>query len=150
MKVIFLDFNGVLDTHENMDVINEDNLLRLKNIVCQTDSSVVISSSLKSSFYRIGKLSPKLIELINELETNNIKVIGFTPNKKTREEEIMSYLNRHKEITNYCILDDDYEMESLKHNLVKLPSQMNENQVGLDDESMNLAIKILKRSGRSI
>jgi len=150
LKVIFLDFNGVLDTHENMDVINEDNLLRLKNIVCQTDSSVVISSSLKSSFYRTGKLSPKLIELINELETNNIKVIGFTPNKKTREEEIMSYLNRHKEITNYCILDDDYEMESLKHNLVKLPSQMNENQVGLDDESMNLAIKILKRSGRSI
>ena len=30
MKVVFLDFNGILDTYENMDVVDPDNLMRLK------------------------------------------------------------------------------------------------------------------------
>ena len=30
MKVVFLDFNGILDTYENFDVIDPDNLNRLK------------------------------------------------------------------------------------------------------------------------
>ena len=38
MNVIFLDFNGVLDTYENIDEINIDNLKRLKNIVDETES----------------------------------------------------------------------------------------------------------------
>ena len=44
MKVIFLDFNGVLDTYDNMDEINPDNLNRLKHIVDETNSKIVISS----------------------------------------------------------------------------------------------------------
>ena len=45
MNVIFLDFNGVLDTYENMDEINEGNLQRLKHIVDETNAKIVISSS---------------------------------------------------------------------------------------------------------
>lgn len=146
MNIIFLDFNGVLDTHEEMDVINEVNLLRLKNIVDQTNSYVVITSSLKNGYYRTGLMSSKLCELITRLEKENIKVLGFTPQAQSREEEIKKYLESNREVTNYCILDDDYYMESLKENLVKLPSQMNKNQVGLNEEYMNKAIKILKKS----
>lgn len=47
MKVIFLDFNGVLDTYENMDEINPDNLQRLKHIANETEAKIVISSSSK-------------------------------------------------------------------------------------------------------
>lgn len=36
MNVIFLDFNGVLDTNEKMDEIDRNNLLRLKKIVEET------------------------------------------------------------------------------------------------------------------
>ena len=32
MKVVFLDFNGVLDTYDEMDVIDKSNLNRLKKI----------------------------------------------------------------------------------------------------------------------
>lgn len=145
MNVIFLDFNGVLDTHENIDEININNLQRLKHIVDVTNSKVVISSSLKNSYYYTGHYSRHLQKIINEIEQIGIEIIGITPKGKTREEEIKIYLSLHSEIDNYCILDDDYDMESLKENLVKLPSQMESGQMGLDEEHMNKAIKILSR-----
>lgn len=143
MKVIFLDFNGVLDTYDNMDEINPTNLQRLKTIVDETGAQIVISSSLKNSYYYTGTLSRKLKDIIRQLEEVGIEVIDITPHAKTREEEIKMYLDMHPEIGNFCIIDDDYEMESLKENLVKLPSQMNERQMGLDDMHMNMAIRIL-------
>ena len=45
MKVVFLDFNGVLDTYENMDVVDPDNLNRLKKIIDETGSKVVLTTS---------------------------------------------------------------------------------------------------------
>lgn len=146
MKVIFLDFNGVLDTYEEMNIINKENLERLKKIVYLTDSYVVISSSIKNSFYYGGFYSKTYLYVVSELEKAGIKVIGITPHAKTREEEIRIYLSEHKNIENYCIIDDDYDMESMKENMVKLPSQNNINQVGLDQESTLKAIKILKRN----
>lgn len=144
MNIIFLDINGVLDTYENIDKIDIDNLDRLKYIVDITKSKIVISSSLKNSYYYTGHYSKHLQNIINKLESIGIEVIGITPKANTREEEIKLYLQFHPEINNYCILDDDYEMESLKDNLVKLTPQLEKGQ-GLDDISMNKAIKILKR-----
>ncbi len=143
MKVIFLDFNGVLDTYENMDEINRDNLMRLKCIVDKTNAKIVISSSLKNSYYITGRFSKRLQNIIKEIESVGIEVIGITPYLKTREEEIKSYLSYHPEIEAFCILDDDFEMESLKDNLVKLPSQMQIDQSGLEDEHIHMAIRIL-------
>ena len=145
MKVIFLDFNGVLDTYYNMDEINYDNLSRLKHIVDETGAKVVISSSLKNSYYYTGHLSNFLQSIIKRIEEFGIEVIGITPYADTREEEIELYLNQHQEVDNYCILDDDYEMERLKEHLVKLPSQIQEGQMGLDDIHMLESIKILNK-----
>ena len=145
MKVIFLDFNGVLDTYENMDKIDQNNLKRLKYIVDNTNAKVVISSSLKNSYYYTGKLSSQLNKIIEELENVGIEVIGITPKAKEREDEIKLYLGQHKEVESYCILDDDYDMETLKDNLVKLPPQMQNGQSGLEDEHVEKAIKILSK-----
>lgn len=57
MNVIFWDFNGVLDTYENIDKINKENLQRLKYIVDETNAKVVISSFLKNSYYYTGYFS---------------------------------------------------------------------------------------------
>lgn len=146
MKVIFLDFNGVLDTHDKMDEINFDNLQRLKYIINKTNSKIVISSSLKNSYFYTGHLNKKLQSIIEKLEQVGIEVIGITPKADNREEEIKLYLEQHQEIENYCILDDDYDMEGLKEHLVKLPSQMKEGQTGLNDSHMNMAIDILNNS----
>ena len=121
MKVIFLDSNGVLDTHDNMDEINYNNLQRLKCVVNETNAKVVISSSLKNSYYYTGHLSKHLQEIIKQIENEGIEVIDITPKAKTREEEIELYLHEHPEIENFCIIYDDYEMNNLKDNLVKLP-----------------------------
>lgn len=146
MKVIFLDFNGVLDTYERMDEINFDNLERLKFIINKTKAKIVISSSLKNSFFYTGHFNKHLQSIIERLEQAGIEVIGITPQADTREDEIKLYLSQHQEIENFCILDDDYEMESLKDHLVKLPSQMQKGQMGLDDVHMNMAINILSNS----
>lgn len=145
MNVIFLDFNGVLDTYENMDEINEENLQRLKYITLETNAKVVISSSLKNSYYYTGHFSKHLQDIIKEIENVGIEIIGITPHAKSREEEIKLYLKEHPEIDNYCILDDDYEMEELNDNLVKLPPQMQEGQKGLEEIYMYRAIDILNK-----
>lgn len=145
MNVIFLDFNGVLDTNLNMDVIDQGNLMRLKNLVDMFDAKVVISSSLKNPFYYNGRHSKMFQSILEQLLEAGIDVIGITPQGNSREEEITMYLNDHPNISNYCILDDDYDMGSLKDHLVKLPTQMSEGQMGFTQEYMDKAIRILGR-----
>jgi len=145
MNIIFLDFNGVLDTNENMDEIDRENLLRLKRITEETNSKIVISSSIKNGYMMTGKKGKMLNYLLSTLESESIEVIGFTPHLDSREEEIKKYLEEHGEIENFCILDDDYYMESFKDNLVKLPCQIEIGQTGLTDYHMNLAIEILTK-----
>lgn len=140
MKVIFLDFNGVLDTFDNMDVIDDNNLLRLKRIVEETDSEVVIISSLKNNSYREGKYTKNLIKyFIEPLEEIGISIYGITPNKNNREDEITEFLINHKEIDNFCIIDDEFEYPKYKDKLVKTKYLGN----GLEDKDVLKAIKIL-------
>lgn len=150
MKVVFLDFNGVLDTYEKMDEINYDNLQRLKFIINETEAKIVISSSLKNSYFYTGHFSKRLQSIIEKIEEDGMEVIGITPKAGNREDEIKLYLSQHQEIENFCILDDDYEMEDLKEHLVKLPPQIQKGQTGLDDVHMNMAIDILNNSTKKI
>ncbi len=144
MKVIFLDFNGVLDTWDDMDVIDESNLNRLKRIVEETSSKVVISSSIKRNYVNTGVMRGNLKYLVDTLLECGIDVIGVTPNLEKREEEILMYLSEHNDIDGFVILDDDYEMPKLKDHLVKLPCQMiGSKQRGLEDEHVLIAINIL-------
>lgn len=150
MKVIFLDFNGVLDTWDEMDEINYDNLERLKKISLDTEAKIVISSSLKNSYWYTGKMSKMLTILVTQLTDAGLEVIGYTPIAENRESEILAYLNNHPEIEDYVILDDDYDMPLLKEHLVKLPCQnVGPSQKGLQDEHMRQAIQILNKSSQN-
>ena len=103
MKVIFLDFNGIVDTYEDMDEINLGNLDRLKKLCELCNASVVYSSSNRYS--RFGK------ELVSKMMELGLDIVGVTPKLGSREEEIRAYLEEHPEIDNYCVLDDDYDMD---------------------------------------
>ena len=147
MKVIFLDFNGVLDTWFVMDKINYDNLQRLKGIVRDTGAKVVLTTSNKRSFVTSGVMNPIMVMLTTRLMEEGIDVIGVTPNCDTREHEIMMYLHEHPEIENYVIIDDDYEMDSLREHLVKLPCQnIGREQIGLTKYYADMAIQILGKT----
>ena len=144
MKVVFLDFNGVLDTYENMDVVDPDNLNRLKKIIDETGSKVVLTTSNKNNYYRSGEIRGILKYIIDSLLEAGIDVIGMVPMLDSREDEIHAYLNEHPEVDNFVILEDDYDMPSFSGNIIKLPSQMiGKEQTGLLDEHVDEAIRVL-------
>lgn len=150
MKVIFLDFNGILDTYENMDVIDSDNLNRLKRIVDECNAKVVLTTSNKNNYYRSGVIRGILKYIIDSLLEAGIDVIGMVPMLDSREDEIHAYLDMHPEVEEFVILDDDYDMPSFRDNLILLPSQMiGIEQRGLEDEHVEKAISILgiKKNG---
>lgn len=149
MKVIFLDFNGVLDTSYKIDEVNYDNLQRLKYIVHETEANVVISSSIKNSFLLTNRMNSTLRALLDRLMCEGINVLGFTPYGYSREEEIKMYLEAHPEIDSFVVIDDDYDMD-FGESMIKLPSQRIHGQLGLDDISVNKAIKVLGKVEQSV
>jgi len=123
LKVIFLDFNGVLDTSCKMDIIDMDNLFILRELVIKMEAKIVISSSIKNTYYYAGHHNKVMKYLMDTLVKYGIEIYGITPYKDTREEEIQEYLKKHPEITDYLIIDDDYYFESMKEHMVKLIPQ---------------------------
>lgn len=128
MKVIFLDFDGVLncigtvfsaDNIEKSVQLSRERVGILNEIVKQTNAKIVISSS-----WRIGS-SIETLETylecfgLNCYDENMDKlVIDKTPNLLSgfRGREIDNWLSEHSEVEQYVILDDDCDM---------LPSQFN-------------------------
>ena len=133
MKVIFLDFNGIVDTYEDMDEINLDNLERLKKLCTLCNANVVYSSSNRYS--RFGR------ELISKMMELGLNIIGVTPKLNSREEEIRKYLEEHPEIDNYVILDDDYDMD-FGNRMIKLPMQ-GPGSLGFTEEYYDKAVNVL-------
>jgi hypothetical protein len=119
MKVIFLDFDGVLNViPEGFDdfggIFHSHFIDNLKYIIEQTDAKLVISSSWKFSG----------IDYLHEMwKFRNYpgEIIGITPIYKgnnhllfkerlERGTEIKMYLNDNPQISSYVIFDDDDDM----------------------------------------
>ena len=148
MKVIFLDFDGVINDYMTINEINEYNVKMLKRIVNESDSKVVVTSSWKYPYQRNNKNMEDFLNnnyYVRTLKENGIDIIDWTPYITTqwkkynqREQEILEYLRNHPEITQYLILDDDYIIESLKEHEIFLDLQ-----AGLREKHIAPAIEIL-------
>ena len=147
MKVIFLDFDGIINDYMTMDQINEENIEVLKTIVDETNAKVVVTSSHKYKYQRNNDVEDFLNNnyYVRALKESGIEVIDLTPymilkekNENQREQEILEYLKNHPEITQYLILDDDYIIESLKEHEIFLDVQ-----AGLREKHIIPAIRIL-------
>ena len=147
MKVIFLDFDGVINDYMTINEINEYNVEMLKRIVSETDAKVVVTSSHKQ-LYQINNNKEGFLKnnyYVQTLKENGINIIDCTPYIKQqgikhnqREQEILEYLRNHPDIKEYLILDDDYIIESLKEHEIFLDLQ-----AGLRVKHIIPAIKIL-------
>ena len=121
MNVIFLDFDGVIDTiHYNSDKDVEERIKLLGEICHELDCKVVIEAAAKDAIDEetneiYGKWVNYIFDLFNKYE---IDCIGRTPNVEIKlsdsstipmwkEDEIRLYLYRHPEIEHYCVIDDD-------------------------------------------
>lgn len=161
-KCIFLDIDGILNSIETCHYFYElsggkngygglfhpptiptlENILwgqklvdNLKKIVDATDAKIVISST-----WRMGHPWPTFIDMFKLYGWKDAPVIGATPIRHVkRGYEIKEYLDNHREVTNYVILDDSTDM---------LPEQMDnfvntDENIGLSEKDADDAIKIL-------
>jgi len=123
MKVIFLDFDGVINNWNNDYIVDFENVKYLLEIVRSTDASIVATSSNKYSFQVNGiNLEDSVFyKYIKLLKNYGIEISDITPFVcKNRELEIITYLKEHPDITDFLILDDDYIMEELREHQVFL------------------------------
>jgi len=121
MNVIFLDFDGVLNTiHKNTNEDIEERIKILGDICKEYDSKVVIEASAKNfiNYETMEATSDWLKFILKCFEKYNIDCIGKTPNIQKelkdglftdiwKEDEIIEYLNNHPEVKHYCVIDDD-------------------------------------------
>jgi hypothetical protein len=164
MKVIFLDFDGVLNLipqgHDYYGgIFHPEFVKNLERIIDETGAKLVISSS-----WRHGGL--ERMKMMWEHRSYPGEIIGITPdlrwrthpdkletNEKeyVRGDEIESWLNLHPDVTNYVILDDDDDMlQSQRINFVRTSDNINHPDCidigyGLTNICSNDAIRILNR-----
>lgn len=142
VKVIFLDFDGVITTKKSKWRLDDEKMSLVKEICDKTGAKIVISSSwrrndvettLKSVFGKDYDDSHYLL--------NSKMVVGVTerPASTFRGTDIQKYLDTHPEIENYVILDDDTGMlDSQREHFVNTDSYL-----GISKEDVKQAIEIL-------
>lgn len=164
MKVIFLDFDGVLNVipqgHDDFGgIFHPEFVENLGKILEETGAKLVISSTWR----HMGLI--KLNEMWKHRGYPG-EIIGITPDLRwrtrpdkletneeeySRGDEIESWLNLHPEVTNYVILDDDNDMlKSQKNNFVRTFDNINHPDsidigYGLTKICSKDAIRILNR-----
>lgn len=153
MKIIFLDFDGVLATDEYTDslislglkthdyfgtLFNPICVGYLSKIILATEAKIVVTSDWRNY------LNPLMLRIMWLYRKMPGKIVGCTLRKGIhRGLQINKWLNAHKNVKSYVILDDMNETQFLKtqiSNLVVTPHFS-----GLDNLSANRAIEILTR-----
>jgi hypothetical protein len=163
IKAVFLDFDGVLNSHAyfKSDPNNEDTeegaldpkaIVKLNKLIAATGAKVVVSSS-----WRYGRSVERLTELLVKrgfvgevigktadcVEVKHVDEISAHEHAlyvaHARGDEIQEWLNKHPEVKSFVVLDDDSDMTTVKHRLVKTSLFLG----GLLDHHVEEAIKML-------
>lgn len=161
MKVIFLDFDGVLNVipqgHDDYGgIFHPEFVDNLRRIIDETGAKLIISSTWRH-------MGLERLHQMWESRGYPGEIIGITPDlwrgvddeefgeKMERGHEIQAILDQHTQISNYVILDDDDDMlQSQRGNFVRTSNNINHPDCidigyGLTKECANRAIRILNR-----
>jgi len=149
MKLIFLDFDGVLNSlrwvrsqsplHDYVvGGLDSDAVARVKKIMDTSGAKIVVSSS-----WRLFHPLSQLQDLLEEYDIDRNDVVGVTPFiSGPRGDEIAAYLRqwplRHNRVESCVILDDDDDMTDVYQRLVHTKWED-----GLLDEHIPLALSKL-------
>jgi len=146
MKVLFLDVDGVLNTHDTAGTIDEAMAERVRRILRETGAYLVISSSWRQNPVLVSFLLQRLGK------DAEVRWLGSTPNlvadettggialNANRGEEIETWLrtNSRRGVRRFVILDDRNDMDNVRHNLVRTDADE-----GLTDNQADEAIQLL-------
>lgn len=122
MKVIFLDFDGVITSPDSKWKIDMHKINIVNDICDKTDAKIVVTSNWRMGYHddvyacheRLKQYFIKHNYLDNFKDTFDkfiSNIIGMTECiAGLRGDEIKSYINEHPEVENYVIIDDDSDM----------------------------------------
>lgn len=158
LKVIFLDFDGVITTEASHWNLSFEKMQLVKRIVDDTDAKIVISSSWRR--YTLEKTIESITDPNNPFVKSNPflipeVVVGITGRmyafkygiaekhyRVCRGVEIQQYLDEHPDIENYIILDDSTDM-LLSQNSKFIQTDP---KSGISEKDVERAIRILNGS----
>lgn len=157
-RIIFLDIDGVLNSMELFDKIqdgkaepfmginvDEENVKQLKYIVDQTEAEIVLSSSWRHAWHEKGPMMKAGKSLDRALARYGMKIISKTKHldKGNRSLEVKDWM-QGKRIQSFVILDDtDYDWE--EYGLEKQWVRTSFMDGGLTLEHAQKAVDILKQ-----
>lgn len=139
MKIIFLDVDGVLINSNAIKLgfgkVDRQCVLLLNKLTDVTGAAIVFSSC-----WRIGRTIEECRELLSNWGVTG-SVLDRTINDwgATRGKEIQLWLNAHKEVEIFVIIDDGSDMGLLILNLVQTDFEF-----GFTDDDYDKALKILE------
>lgn len=135
MKVVFLDFDGVIFTfgRYNFSAVACENVNYLLQL--EPDLKIVVSSSWRT----FG--TDQVKKTLQAHGIDSTKVIDITGDEDgERGTQVKSWLDRHTEVTNFVVLDDESDFSNMMGHLVKTDPH-----IGLTEADVKKAIDILKK-----
>lgn len=149
MKVVFLDFDGVLNTRDYRERygnigagIDKSKMPLLKRLVDSTGARIVIITSLREYWDKNPDNCDYYGKVINETFAKyGLEIYDKTGTSDSgkREEEILDWIVKKDGIRSYVAIDDgDLRTTFLNRNFVQ-PKD------GLEEEHIDKAIEILNR-----
>lgn len=140
MKILFLDFDGVINPL--LKSLGSDNF---SSVACNHVANMLVKEPtlrvVVSSAWRQWGLD-RIREILQKNGIDPTKVIGLTEHKggwepNNRHKQIRDWLKEHPEIKDYVVLDD-YPLEGLEHRQVKMNGY-----IGFTQTDMERALSIL-------
>lgn len=151
MKVIFLDFDGVLNSEKYVQncgeygvVIDPTRMLLLKQVIDASDANIVLSTSWREHWEKKSSECSATGKQIDAIFAEyGLSIFDKTPKLHLRRElEIKHWINEHSNIDNFVVLDDMFlGAEFLEGHFVKTSNYHD----GLDETNVKEAIEILRR-----
>ena len=150
MKIIFLDFDGVLNTDSyirscghNGLILDPSKMRLLKKLAESTGAKIVLTTSWKEHWEKDEGRCDDSGKLINTVFARyGLEIYDKIPHFRDREEGILSWLKDNTDTEAYVILDDFAMAEpELKKYLVRTSAFRD----GLEEEHIRLAADILRK-----
>jgi hypothetical protein len=147
MKIVFLDIDGVLNCRDQWTEIpslsgRRHDGLKIDPVAVSRLNKIAIGCSVVvSSSWRFNFTPEELrIELLRFGLDPTIPFIDRTSlaDRPQRGDEIRDWLDEHLDVASFVVLDDDNDMDAVRHRFVKT-SWAN----GLEDKHIPLALDML-------
>lgn len=148
MKVIFLDFDGVLNSDRYIArqgggmAIDPEKLVLIKHLVDATDARIVLTTSWRTHWDRdLTRCDSTGQEMTRLFSACGLEIWDKTPQLQNREAEIRAWLDAHPETSQFAVLDDRLlSAPFLREHFVKTSNYFG----GLEEGDVKKAAEILK------